>query len=403
MENFSDVLKIVEGGLKFNAQTVVNYTQALIKKLQRSGQAMEAQLLQAKLDGAEPSLMTYGASTAPSLPVDQESQMDLAMLERISPQSAHAVLEPLIRAEVDRFLSYVRAGDRLAAAGVAVSPQMLIYGPPGVGKTQLARHIAAELDLPLLTARCDGLISSYLGSTAKNIRRLFDHARERPCVLFLDEFDALAKARDDRQELGELKRVVVSLLQNIDCLPPQSVVIAATNHEQLLDPAVWRRFAYHIHLDLPRAELREALLKSYLTHYAPSESLQPAVTISEGLSGAGLREAAEEAIRHAVIMGGTRVDLPTLLFRIAQTALLAQGLSPDAERLAEHLLDSGVPLRLAAQSSGLSMRKINHISTERRLNAEEKIKGENRLGRSEKSRGTRAAPSAGTTGKTRRR
>ena len=110
---------------------------------------------------------------------------------------------------------------------------MLMYGPPGTGKSRLARHIAGELGLELYVARLDGLISSFLGSTSKNIRALFDFAAKTPCVLFLDEFDAIAKLRGDTQELGELKRVVNSFIQNLDSLGPQSIVLAATNHEEL--------------------------------------------------------------------------------------------------------------------------------------------------------------------------
>src|SRR4029077_10470965 len=108
-------------------------------------------------------------------------------------------------------------------------PSLLIYGPPGCGKTQLARHVAEELHLPLLTARVDTIVSSYLGNTSKNIRSLFEHAMARPCVLFLDEFDAIAKLRDDQHELGELKRVVISLLQNIDALDSSITLIPATD------------------------------------------------------------------------------------------------------------------------------------------------------------------------------
>src|SRR5438477_8302827 len=121
--------------------------------------------------------------------------------------------------------------------------RMLIHGPPGTGKTQTARWITGQLSLPLLTVRCDTLVSSLLGQTSKNLRRVFEHAVQRPCVLFLDEFDALASARGNERDVGELQRVVISLLQNVDALPDNTILIAATNHEQLLDPAVWRRFA----------------------------------------------------------------------------------------------------------------------------------------------------------------
>lgn len=362
MEHFSTILKIVEGGLQIKTQTVVNYARELQRQLESQGQSQQARLLQTKLDGAESLLTAYGVQTQQRLPADQESRLDLATLETCSPLSSHAVLDPVHRHEVDRFLERIRAADKLEAAGVPVAARMILSGPPGVGKTQLARHIAAELDLPLLTARGDSLISSALGSTAKNIRRLFDHAKETPCVLFLDEFDALAKARDDAHELGELKRVVVSLLQNIDALPSRSVVLAATNHPQLLDPAVWRRFSYHLHLDLPHPELRHALFASYLGNRAPSHDLQAAVTVSEGLSGAIIRQIAEEAVRTAVLNDEGEVS-PALLLRLtAQASLKGRRLTPSTEAVAELLLAYNIPVRTVVESANLSKRQVGYLS-----------------------------------------
>ena len=128
---------------------------------------------------------------------------------------------------------------------------LLLYGPPGCGKTSIAYYLAHRLGLPLVTARLDALISSLLGNTAKNLRRVFDFANRQPCVLFLDEFDAIAKARDDQHELGELKRVVNSLLQNMDTYCQHGVLIAATNHQELLDDAIWRRFQTVIEVPKP--------------------------------------------------------------------------------------------------------------------------------------------------------
>ncbi len=135
--------------------------------------------------------------------------------------------------------------------------------PPGCGKTTLAKHIAKELDMPIIIARFDSLISSLLGSTAKNIRKLFDYAKSRPCILFLDEFDAIAKARDDNQETGELKRVINSLLQNIDEFSENGILIAATNHEQLLDSAIWRRFEKIINVSIPNNSEVQNLVRLY--------------------------------------------------------------------------------------------------------------------------------------------
>ncbi len=149
--------------------------------------------------------------------------------------------------KVNAFVSYLGKKDELNALNIPINPTLLLFGPPGTGKSKLAANIAARVGLPLVTARADALISSYLGSTSKNIRSLMEYAKSEPCVLFLDEFDSIAKARDDKNEIGELKRVVVSLLQNIDTLK-DTIVIAATNHAHLLDPAIGRRFHYKMEL-----------------------------------------------------------------------------------------------------------------------------------------------------------
>ncbi|HEX7668065.1 MAG TPA: ATP-binding protein, partial [Polyangiaceae bacterium] len=129
--------------------------------------------------------------------------------------------------------------------------RLLFIGPPGNGKTSLAEAIAGELSLPLLRVRYDAVIGSYLGETASRLARLFDHVRTRQCVLFFDEFDALGKERGDEHETGEIKRVVNSLLLSIDALPSYVVVIGASNHPELLDRAVWRRFQVRIELPPP--------------------------------------------------------------------------------------------------------------------------------------------------------
>jgi SpoVK/Ycf46/Vps4 family AAA+-type ATPase len=195
---------------------------------------------------------------------------------------------------------------------------MLIYGPPGCGKTQLAKYISSETSLPLITARADSLISSYLGSTAKNIRQLFVHAMSRPCVLFLDEFDSIAKMRDDNYELGELKRVVISLLQNIDAMGKDHVLIAATNHEHLLDPAIWRRFAYRIKLSEPDPVARGAMARAFFGAYGSEDVVGALTVLSEGMTGAQIRQAAEDSIRKAIL-----ADRPLVEVREVVSAVIA--------------------------------------------------------------------------------
>lgn len=136
--------------------------------------------------------------------------------------------------------------------------RVLLSGPPGNGKTSLAEAIAESLAVPFLVVRYEAIIGSYLGETASRMRRVFDYARTTPCVLFFDEFDAVGKERGDQHETGEIKRVVTSLLMQVDELPSYTVVVAATNHAELLDRAVWRRFQLRLSLAAPtRKELAQ--------------------------------------------------------------------------------------------------------------------------------------------------
>ena len=144
-----------------------------------------------------------------------------------------------------------RRADDIRRHGLTVRSKLLFCGPPGCGKTMCAEIFAAELGLPLFVVKLDRLISSYLGETAANVRKIFEFARKQTCVLFFDEFDALARARDDSAEHNELRRVVNSLLLFIDRIQPKGFLIAATNLDRSLDPAVWRRFDEVIWFEKP--------------------------------------------------------------------------------------------------------------------------------------------------------
>ena len=148
--------------------------------------------------------------------------------------------------------------DLLRSYNLEPRNRILFIGPPGNGKTSLAEAFAQALMVPLLVVRYEGVVGTYLGETAVRLRRLLDHAKTRRCVLFFDEFETLGKERGDRHETGEIKRVVSSLLMQIDSLPSHVVVIGATNHSELLDRAVWRRFQVRMTLPEPtRARLAE--------------------------------------------------------------------------------------------------------------------------------------------------
>ena len=154
-----------------------------------------------------------------------------------------------------------RRGEEIRRRGLPIRSKLLFCGPPGCGKTLCAEVFAAEMGLPLFVVKIDRLISSYLGETATNVRKIFEFARKQPCALFFDEFDALARSRDDTSEHNELRRVVNSLLIFIDRLRPKGFLIAASNLNQALDPAIWRRFDEVIWFDKPDQPMIERFLK----------------------------------------------------------------------------------------------------------------------------------------------
>jgi hypothetical protein len=192
------------------------------------------------------------------MPVDRETSTPLA--ELVTPDQVPPVppiLPPALQSAIASLLMEWSNVDKLRNGGIEPITTALIYGPPGTGKTQLALWVGGQLGLPVVLARLDGLISSFLGTTSRNIGHLFAFAQRYRCILLLDEFDSIAKMRDDPQEVGEIKRVVNTLLQNLDSRKRIGPTIAITNHEGLLDPAIWRRFDIQIALERP--SLREQL------------------------------------------------------------------------------------------------------------------------------------------------
>jgi hypothetical protein len=147
--------------------------------------------------------------------------------------------------------------DLLRSYGLEPRHRVLLAGPPGNGKTSLAEAIAAHLLVPLFVVRYEAVIGSFLGETSGRLKKLFDFVRTHQCVLFFDEFDTLGKERGDIHETGEIKRVVSSLLLQIDALPSHVVVVTATNHAELLDRAVWRRFQLRLSLPAPTLAQKE--------------------------------------------------------------------------------------------------------------------------------------------------
>lgn len=173
------------------------------------------------------------------------------------------IWEGQIYIELNQFINEYQKSDILMSKGLKPAQKLLFSGPPGVGKTLAAKWISNKLKLPLYTLALSSVMSSFLGKTGNNIKSVFDFARSKRCVLFFDEFDSIAKKRNDDTELGELKRLVTVLLQEIDKWDGPSIFVAATNHGELLDPAVWRRFDITLEFKNPSQDAIKIAIKRY--------------------------------------------------------------------------------------------------------------------------------------------
>lgn len=195
-------------------------------------------------------------------PLDADRRMALLEVRRPRRYLDDLIFETPIRDTVERIMRDFREWDVLEANGLPPMRRVLFCGPSGCGKTATAEAIAAELAIPLIYVRFDAVVSSLLGETAANLRKVFDYAHRGQWVLFFDEFDAIGRSRDDTTEHGEIKRVLNSFLQIMDNFDGRSLVIAATNFEQVLDFAIWRRFDDVVRFERPEeAQLRLIIRK----------------------------------------------------------------------------------------------------------------------------------------------
>ena len=355
---YSEVLRIIEAGLDKDKDKVKNYAVLLAKKLADDGDSKSSKRIETLLARKNNGSAVTDALVAP--PVDQESRMGIVDID-YSPSQPEIVLSSAIKARLTDFEDTIRIKDKLDSMGMPFNMSLLLYGPPGCGKTSIAYYLANQFGLPLVTARLDTLISSLLGNTAKNLRRVFDYANRQPCVLFLDEFDAIAKARDDQHELGELKRVVNSLLQNMDTYCQHGVLIAATNHQELLDDAIWRRFQTVI--EVPKPAINEIeFFFSKVTASLDKKSIadKHMVTIYGqlgGLSYSDIQVLGQNVVKQKLIQNEDSVSAIDFLTEIM---LFKQHGNVEQSELIHYLLQCGIPQRSIAEHFKISVRQVRN-------------------------------------------
>jgi len=199
-----------------------------------------------------------------NLPVDGDSRLALIRVFDDRKGLAAPILPPNVQDAIGAIIRERKESSRLAAHGISPTRSAILVGPPGVGKTLSARWIASALDKPLWVLDLTAVMSSLLGKTGNNLRAALDHAKTHGAVLLLDEIDALAKRRSDESDIGELKRLVTVMLQEVDQWPDSGLLLAATNHPELVDPALWRRFDLVLKFDAPDAAAIAMAIERFL-------------------------------------------------------------------------------------------------------------------------------------------
>lgn len=234
--------QLVRAGASGDLASFKDASESIIREERAKQHHLLANDLERILYGDVPPVRPSRHRLSEQVPVDQERGLPLLSLREPARSLEDVVLSPENHSVLEDLLEQYHRADVLRSYGMRPTDRILFCGPPGCGKTLTAEVLATEIDRTLALIRLDSLVSSYLGETAANLRKVFDFIDANPVVALFDEFDALGKERSDQAEHGELKRVVNAVLQMLDGYQGESLIIAATNHETMLDSAIWRRF-----------------------------------------------------------------------------------------------------------------------------------------------------------------
>ncbi len=236
----------------------------------------------------------------------KDNDKDMPLVEVMYPEKYFSdliVSEDRI-AQLEQIIKEFNNWDVLVSNGVFPTRRALFYGPPGCGKTLSAQALAGEIGIPMLYVRFDALISSYLGETASNIRKVFDYAKKDSWLIFFDEFDAIGRSRNDSTEHGEIKRVVNAFLQQIDNYKGRSLIIAATNFEESLDYAIWRRFDETIRFDMPSNEEKRKLFNLKMNKFkGPTHVIDQYLNELEAFSHSDIEKICQIIMKQCILEG----------------------------------------------------------------------------------------------------
>jgi len=360
----NDIVQLARLAMVGRPQDIQMFIRRLTRRYNKAMPEIGSQLLKLLQESPSTASPIRNADVA-SIPVDQDSRLQLVRFECPIKMEVQPIWSESIGKFLHQFCSERQRESELIASGISPSRSILFHGLPGVGKTLAAKWIATELDRPLLTLDLSAVMSSYLGRTGINIRHVLEYAKGIECVLLLDELDAIAKRRDDLGEVGELKRLVTVLIQEIDDWPESGILIAATNHANLLDPAIWRRFDLVIEFPMPT---KEQIHQAVIEFLGPDSQLatKEIAILASLLDGASFSEAQREIMRlrrEALVFNKT-VGEVLQIFVQDRTRMMPL---KKRKEIAINLVSSGYSQRQANNLTGVSRDTIRNATRNEKI------------------------------------
>ncbi len=359
-----ELVQVARLALAGRPQDVQSYIRRLARRYQGALPAVASKLNELLQESPTRQSPLRREASAP-LPVDLESRLQLLRVEDNPTLEIEPIWDVSVRRALDQIISERQRDKELIKQGLSPTRSIIFTGAPGVGKTLAARWVARELHRPLLTLDLSAVMSSFLGRTGANVRHVLDYAKGVDGVLLLDELDAIAKRRDDASDVGELKRLVTVLLQEIDDWPVTGLLIAATNHSNLLDPAVWRRFEMRVEFPMPTDDSVRRAIETFLgSNNAPSAWNNVLAVVLRGLSFSEIERELMLARRAAVIRSIPLEDAFTHIVR-SRVGPLPRG---QRSQIALWLTEAGISQRQVHDLTGVSRDTIRKKTKPRRIN-----------------------------------